>query len=150
MRVQRVYTYLAILFPRPGDEWLVECEGDPEIGIIFRADVGPNPNLPPETGWEFLTYDHQSDQVRFVKDPDLKCSALPPKSSTCMVNISFSGEASLASGLQECAGLYTPTKTMSMGRQVETCLFSPSSNTIQSYHRFTRWGKGGRQSASSW
>ena len=125
MKVQRVYTYLAILFARPGDEWLVECEADPEIGIIFRADVGPNPNLPPETGWEFLTYDQQSYKVRFVKDPDLKCSALPPKSSTCMVNISFSGEASSASGLQECAGLYTPTKTMSMGRRVETCLFSP-------------------------
>ena len=132
-------------FPvRPGDEWLVECEEDPEIGIMLRADVGPNPNLPPETGWKFLSLEHQSDQVKFVEDPDLKCIAASPN---CAIKISLPGQA--ASVLKECAGLYKASRFTSMGRQVGICFSAVTIITFVSFKRFMRWRRGA-PTTTSW
>ena len=100
---------------RPGDEWLVECEGDPEIGIMLRADVGPDPSLPPLNGWKFLKYD-QSDQLKFVEDVDLTCSATAA-SQSCVPKVNFSGLAIEA--LVGFAGDFKATGLTSMGRQVQ-------------------------------
>ena len=103
------------LHTRPGDEWLVECEDDPEIGIMLRADVGPDPSLPPLNGWKFLKYD-QSDQLKFVEDVDLTCSATAALPS-CVPKVRFSGTA--IETLVGCAGDFKATGLTSMGRQVQ-------------------------------
>ena len=99
---------------RPEDEWLVECEDDPEIGIMLRADVGAEPRLPPLNGWKFLKYD-QSDQLKYTEDVSLTCS-IPGALPSCTLKVSLSGLAKEALG--HCEGSYKTTGLTSMGRQV--------------------------------
>ena len=99
---------------RPGDEWLVECEDDPEIGIMLRADVGPEPSRPPLNGWKFLKYD-QSDRLKYVEDVNLTCR-VPTALSSCTPEVSLYGQAKKAQRF--CKGHYKTTGLTSMGRQV--------------------------------
>ena len=84
---------------------------------MFRADVGPEPSLPPLNGWRFLKY-NQSDQLKYVEDVNLTC-CVPPASPTCTLKISLYGQAEKGQGL--CKGSYKTTGLTSMGRQVNNC-----------------------------
>ena len=84
---------------------------------MLRADVGPEPSLPPLNGWKFLKYD-ESDQLKYVEDVNLMCH-VPPASPTCTLKISLYGQAEKGQGL--CKGSYKITGLTSMGRQVNNC-----------------------------
>ena len=85
---------------------------------MLRADVGPEPGLPPLNGWKFLQYD-QSDRLKYLEDVNLTCRA-PAASPSCTLKVSLSGLAKEALG--RCEGSYKTTRLTSMGRQVNNDL----------------------------
>ena len=92
---------------------------------MLRADVGPEPSLPPLNGWKFLQYD-QSDQLKYTEDVNLTCCA-PAASPSCTLKVSLSGLAKEALGC--CEGSYKTTGLTSMGRQVNNDFKLPISRS---------------------
>ena len=92
---------------RSGDLWLVRQKGS---CASLGASVGPNPFLPPSTGWMFYK------SGNFEEDPSLTCS-LPSTSPPCCLTVTLSGAAKKAHG--DCEGEYKSTGLISMGRPVK-------------------------------
>ena len=104
---------VSIIFStRSNGEWVVDQALVQSTYRALKANVGPDPLLPPTTGWLFMNLDTED----FEEDQSLTCGSPLASSPPCCLTIHLTGPAKDAVG--QCEGVYHSTELMSMGRKV--------------------------------